>query len=239
MPMSKFENIEGNKLLSIFQQLISQKILVKIFLSNFDFESLTLVTDTQMDGGFQIFRIDAPEGLQAAVAASGAQQLSFEFTSSDRVTHRFEAEVDGWVGKSLRMRFPFFIQRHQQRDNFRVKVTYDSHALITIDDAQIRMKIDNLSVGGVLCHCLNKYKPVIFVGLELYDMQLLLTLKNECCVIPIQRFQVKRIEQTLRVGHFGVAFEFIQMKKDAKKQLVQQIYELQRSFLQNRLRSIT
>ena len=43
MPMSKFENIEGNKLLSIFQQLISQKILVKLFLTNSDFESLTLV----------------------------------------------------------------------------------------------------------------------------------------------------------------------------------------------------
>ena len=239
MPMSKFENIEGNKLLSIFQQLISQKILVRLFLTNSDFESLTLVTGTQADGGLQIFIVDAPEGLKAAITASSAQKLSFEFNSSDRVTHRFEAEIDGWTGNSVYLRFPLFIQRHQQRDNFRVKVPYDSHANIMIDDVQIRMKIDNLSIGGVLCHCLNRHKPMIHVELELSDMQLHITNKNECCVIPIQRLVVRRVEPAHRVGHFGVAFEFIQMKKDAKKLLVQQIYELQRSFLQNRLRSMS
>ena len=237
--MSKFENIEGNKLISIFHQLISQKILVKLFLTHFDFESLTLVTDTQVDGAFQIFKIDAPDGLAGAIAASSAQKLSFEFTSSDRVTHRFEAEIDAWEGNSVRLRFPLFIQRHQQRDNFRVKVTHDAIAIVTIEDVQIRMKIDNLSIGGALCHCLNRHKPKIREELELRDMQLQLTHKNECCVIPIQRFVVKRIEPAHRVGHFGVAFQFVQMKKEAKKLLVQQIYDLQRAFLQNRLRGIS
>jgi c-di-GMP-binding flagellar brake protein YcgR len=239
MPMSKFENIEGNKLLSIFQQLISQKILVKLFLTNSDFESLTLVTGTQVDGALQIFRIDAPEGLAAAITASSAQKLSFEFTSSDRVTHRFEAEIDGWESNSVNLRFPLIIQRHQQRDNYRVRVPHDSLAIVTIEDAQIRMKIENLSIGGVLCHCLNRHKTMIREDLELTGMQLKLTHKNESCVILIQRLVVKRIEPALRVGHFGVAFEFIQMKKDAKKLLVQQIYELQRSFLQNRLRRMS
>ena len=72
--------------------------------------------------------------------------------------------------------------------------------------------------------------------LQLTGMELYFTLKNQCVNVSIQRTIIKRIESRHRPKHFGVAFEFIQIKKDAKKILVQQIYELQRAFLQNRLK---
>lgn len=238
MPMPNFENIEGSKLLSIFQQLISQKILVKVFLPKFDYESLTLVTDTQDNGKFQTFKIDAPKGLHPAIAEAGAERLSFEFNSSDHVTHHFNADIDAIWENGISLRYPHCIQRHQQRDNFRVKVPYDSYALFTIDDTQIRMEIDNVSMGGVYCFCLNKYKSMLSQDLEFNEAQLCFSIKNECHIIPIQRSQVRRMESRHRPKRFGVAFEFIQMKRDARKQLVQQIYELQRAFLQNRLKII-
>jgi c-di-GMP-binding flagellar brake protein YcgR len=235
-PMPNIENIEGNKLLSIFQQLISQKILVKVFLPKFDYESLTLVTDTQDEGTLQLFKIDAPKGLNSTLADPMANCLSFEFTSTDHVIHRFDADILAISDDSITLRYPLFIQRHQQRDNFRVRVPHNSYALVTMDETQIRMEIENISLGGVYCYCRNKYKSIVSPDHELADMQLVLTLKNECCIVLIERVQLRRMESRTHPRHFGVAFEFIQMKRDAKKQLVQQIYELQRVFLKNRLK---
>jgi hypothetical protein len=67
-------------------------------------------------------------------------------------------------------------------------------------------------------------------------MELYFTFKNQCVNVSIQRTMIKRMEIRHRPKHFGLAFEFIQIKRDAKKLLVQQIYELQRAFLQNRLK---
>lgn len=237
--MPNFENIEGNKISNIFRQLIKQRILVKVFLRKCDFENLTLVTAAQDDGKVQTFRIDAPKGLHAAIAEAETTILSFEFTSTDHVAHRFDAEIDAVSRNDVSLRYPSFIQRRQQRDNFRVKVPSDSHAVVTIEDTQIRMEIENISLGGLYCYCPNRHKQLLSPETELSDMELSFMLKCDCCTIQIQRVQVKRTEPKHRPRHFGVAFEFIQIKRNAKKQLVQQIYELQRVFLQNRLNTMT
>lgn len=236
MPMPTFENIEGDKLLVIFQQLISQKILIKVYLPSIDYESLTLITDAQNDAKQPTFRIDVPKGLQNALADTKSKNLSFEFTSSDKVIHRFNSNIESISGNGINLFFPDFIQRHQQRDNFRVKASFDSHALVTINGQQLRMEIDNVSLGGVFCFCRNQYKPLIVQGLELTDLELCFTFQNQCVNVTIQRAMIKRLESRHRPKHFGVACEFVQIRRDAKKLLVQQIYELQRAFLQNRLK---
>jgi c-di-GMP-binding flagellar brake protein YcgR len=236
MPMSTFENIDGNKLLSIFQLLITQKIFIKVHLPQVDYESLTLVTDTRNEDRQPTFMIDVPKGLHKALAETKSNRLSFEFTSSDKVTHRFISDIETISKSAISLLYPAFIQRHQQRDNFRVKAPYDSHAIVTIDDNKIRMEIDNVSLGGVFCYCQNKYKSLITQGLELTGMELYFTLKNQCVNVSIQRTLIKRIESRHRPKHFGVALEIIRIKRDAKKMLVQQVYELQRAFLQNRLK---
>jgi c-di-GMP-binding flagellar brake protein YcgR len=236
MPISTFENIDGDKLLSIFQQLISQRIYIKVYLPQVDYESLTLITDTCNDGRQPMFRIDIPKGLPKAIAQTKSNRLAFEFTSSDKVTHRFNSDIETVSDDTISLFYPSFIQRHQQRDNFRVKVPFDSHAIVSIDDNKIRMEIDNVSLGGVYCYCRNKYKSMMTQDLELTGMELYFTFKNQCVNVSIQRTMIKRMEIRHRPKHFGLAFEFIQIKRDAKKLLVQQIYELQRAFLQNRLK---
>ncbi len=236
MPMPTFENIEGDKILSIFQHLISEKTFIKVYLPQVDYESLTLITDARDDARPPTFSIDLPRGLSGPLAESQLNRLSFEFTSSDKVIHRFDSDIESISSRAVNLFFPAFVQRHQQRDNFRVKATIDSHAIVTIDDQKIKMAIDNISLGGVFCHCRNKYKPLMPKGFEVAGLELNFTLKNQCVNVLIQRAVVRRLESGRRSRHFGVAFEFMQIKKDAKKLLVQQIYELQRSFLQNRMK---
>ena len=234
--MTMFENIVGPKLLTTFDQLTRDKTLVKISLKNNDFESLTVVTRTDNEGASPIFEVDPPKGLFAAIAESKIKSIHFEFTSEDSVTHHFDAEIKNVAKNNVTLLFPQFIHRHQQRDNFRVKVPFDSYAKLTIDDVELRMAIDNISLGGVLCLCPNKYKSKFTEQQRLNNMELIITLDTECVIVGIQQVQVNRLETKPQPKHFGIAFEFRRIKRNDKKVLVQQIYEFQRYYLQNRLK---
>jgi c-di-GMP-binding flagellar brake protein YcgR len=48
--------------------------------------------------------------------------------------------------------------------------------------------------------------------------------------------KVNRIEPHRRPKFFGIAFEFIRMQNDVRKKLVRYIYEMQRQYLQTRLK---
>ena len=234
--MTTFENLDGEKLLSIFQQLVKQQILIKVYLRRVDYENLTIVTDTQANGRQQKFHIDVPKGLHAAIKESGSDQLSFEFPSDDKVTHRFTSEIAKIRPRTISMHYPPIIQRHQQRDNFRIKAPLDSFAAVLLDNLKIRMEIDNVSLGGLYCFCPNKFKASMTHGLEMTGMELTFTLRNQCTCVVIQKAAIKRLESRHRPRRFGIAFEFIKIGRDDKKLLVQLIYELQRFYLQNRLK---
>lgn len=236
--MTTFENLDGKKLLSVFRQLVKQQILIKVYLPRVNYESLTIVTDTHANGRRQIFQIDVPKGLHAAVKESESNQLSFEFTSDDKVIHRFTSDIVTIGEKTISMLYPPIIQRHQQRNNFRIKAPLDSIATVSLEDTMIRMEIDNVSLGGVYCYCPNKYKAAMAQGFELTGMELTFTLRNQCACVMIQKTAIKRVESRHRPRRFGIAFEFLKINRDNKKLLVQLIYDLQRLYLQNRTKKI-
>lgn len=234
--MAKYENIEGDKRHALMHSLLEGKTLVRLFVPSGDFESLTLVTDIGEDGGKHYFTIDPPAGLIEEIAKNRSTALRFEFHSGDHVTHKFEAALMRVTMDTVLLDFPDIVLRHQKRDNFRVEPFSESYATVCVKDAEVRMQIKNISLGGVYCHCRNTYKNFFEENLRLKDMDLFLTLRNECFIVPIQRIEVRRLENHPKPKHFGVAFEFIKINRDAQKRLVQQIYELQREFLQNRLK---
>jgi len=233
--MTSYENIEGPKLNTIFSGLAAEKTYVKVSLVHGNYESLTVVTQSQTDSNQNLFRIDPPKGLIDVVAESNASQLHFEFSSEDGVAHHFDSDIKTISEDTVCLHYPLFIQRYQQRDNFRVKVVFDSFAKLLIGETELRMEIENLSLGGVYCYCQNRYKArfeerQLFNGLELN-----LTMPNECYVVTIDQAKVNRMESKPRPKHFGIALEFIRLSREARKILVQQIYELQRQRLKHRL----
>jgi c-di-GMP-binding flagellar brake protein YcgR len=238
MPMATFENLDGEKLLAVFKQLVRQQILIKVYLPRVGYENLTIVTDTVFDSRQQLFQIDAPEGLRAAIDESGSDQLLFEFTSDDKVIHRFKSEIATIRGKTLSLRYPLIIQRHQQRDNFRIKASMDSHAIASLGNSKVRMEIDNISLGGMYCFCPNGFKANMPQGLELTDMQLTFTLRNQCACVSVHKATIKRVESVNRPRRFGIAMEFKKLDRNNKKLLIQLIYDLQRLYLQNRTKKI-
>jgi c-di-GMP-binding flagellar brake protein YcgR len=232
--MPRFENIDGAKCTALLQAMVTGKKLIQVALPKSDYNQLTLVTHIDQDSDVEKFKIDVPDGLETAIAQSSATRLSFEFIDEERVTHRFEAHIASVDRTGVNCLIPKVIERYQQRDNFRVKVFSGGMALLEIDQLSIRMTIDNVSLGGIFCYCPNKFKQLFENKTNLREMNLSFTQQEGSILIPIRKLRVNRIESCNQPKKFGIAFEFLRIDRDARRQLVQQIYELQRAYLQNR-----
>ena len=234
--MMPFEKIENHKILELLQHLIKDKTLVKVSLPKDEYESLTVVTELRDQDSLPQFRIAAPEGLAAVLKDKNAPHLNFEFTARDHLNHRFEAQLRALTQSDVWLTCPDHIKRFQMRRNFRINAPRGAELAVTIDDTDIRMVIVNISLGGAFCHCLNTHKPLVENHRRIEDLDLVFTLRNKSKTIQIQAAEIRRMDLHARPKHFGVAYEFVQIGKQAKKQLTQQIYDLQREFLQNRLK---
>ncbi len=234
--MTSFETIEGMKIDTIFDHLINKKVLVKVSLPDSTYENLTLFTAVKKDQKLKEFRMDPPKGLIDNLRQAQSDRLAFEFTGPDQLLHRFDAAPTAVSDSAMWLEFPQQVARYQMRDNFRVKVLAGSYAELRIDELAIRMEIDNLSLGGVYCLCKKKFKPLFEMEHRFEMMTLSVALKNDTFVSTIDSVQVKRIEPQSKPRYFGIAFEFTKMHNDVRKNLVQYIYEMQRQFLQTRLK---
>lgn len=231
-------NIEGKQLLDLFAKLIKEQTLLKVSLPKTDFESLSVLIDTKVDRQQgRLIQIDMPEGLMAEIQPPYTNyRVSFEFTGDDHLTHRFEADLSEATQKSIWLTLPTVVKRFQMRNNFRIKVHQDSYATIETEALTIRMEIDNLSVGGVYCFCANTHKAALTVDSKLENMVINITTRRDCFMVHVDQVIVKRVESWMRPKHFGVAFEFSQIQKSMRQQLIRHIYDLQRDFLQGRLK---
>ena len=235
--MISYNNIEGNQLFDMFHRLIQEQTLLKVSLPGTDFESLTVLTATKSQDHQHFFQIDMPEGFSSASRQLPLKTLQFEFTGEGQLAHRFEAVFQDIKKTCIWLAFPESIQRFQMRNNFRIKVHRNSFAAVKAEnEIALRMGIDNISVGGVYCYCPNRYKSLFQVNTQFEDMELNITTRRDCFLVQIEQAVVKRIEPWMRPKHFGVAFEFLHIHKMARQHLIQRIYELQRDFLQGRLK---
>jgi hypothetical protein len=234
--MSTYETIEGLKIDSIFDHLISERTLIKVSLPQTSYESLTLITDVPKNQRSKTFRIDPPKGLMNHLRQARPYRLKFEFTGPDQLLHRFEVPATSFSESDVWLEYPPKIARYQMRDNFRVKISGNSFADLEIGQQNVQMKIDNISLGGAFCICKNKFKPLFEKAGRLEDMTLKIALKNDIFIVTIDVVHVNRIEPHERPKYFGIAFEFIRMQNDVRKKMVRYIYKMQRQFLQTRLK---
>ncbi|RJQ83025.1 MAG: hypothetical protein C4519_07565 [Desulfobacteraceae bacterium] len=232
--MSNYERITDQKVADLIHDLMRNQTLVKVSTADKEFGKLTVITATRGEGLDMCFRIDPPEGLIPLLHQIEAPALHFEFASDDRLPHRFEAQLKE-VTREVWLQCPEHIQRYQLRNNFRIKAPANAHAMGRMEDQTIRMPVENISLGGALCHCPNSAKPLIVKDQIMKNLDLFFSFGGESHLVTIERAVVRRLEGRTRPRYFGVAFEFVRVKQDVQKRLVQIIYGLHRDFLKNRL----
>ena len=230
--MDPYEKIEGNKIIDLFNELYRHQVLIKVYVDGSDYEHLTVITDLEMD----MVKIDPPRGLRSVLDEKQTTQLGFEFTGRDQLTHKFETRLQKTAEKEIWLQIPDHIRRYQFRNNFRIKAPRGAHLLVTIEKTDVRMVIDNISLGGIFCLCSNKHKPLVEANPDLTDLVLRFSFMDQNVEIQIYKATQKRLEPVSQPKRFGVAYEFTKVKSEAKRLLTQQIYELQREFLQRRFK---
>lgn len=233
--MSTFEKITGQPVADLIQDLIKGKTLVKVSIHSKDFERLTVLLAIHVEKDRIIrFQVDPPEGLWIALQKLHQPVVRFEFLSQDRLPHRFEVpfddnEAEGWLP------YPEVIERYQLRSDFRLKAPANAYATALINEAEFKMALDNISLGGIFCHCPNSAKALLFKDQIIESLSLVFTFGGEFQMISIDRAVVRRIAGRTHHRHFGVAFEFAVINAEVKKRLAHLLYGLQREYLQNQL----
>lgn len=234
--MQSYNTIESPNLFTVLKEVAEDQILMKVFVWGHAYERLTLITGLQNEAGSDLFRIDLPEGLEEILSLHPATKLNFEFTGRDRLPHKFESTIQKVSPKEITLFFPDVIYRYQARNDFRIDTPAKTELSMDIDGSRIRMSVENISLGGVFCNCLNRSKPLVESCPQCTDAKLLCTLNDQCIEISINKIEMCRIQPLRRPKHFGVAYAFVELEAAAKKQLTRLIYDLQREFLQNRTR---
>jgi c-di-GMP-binding flagellar brake protein YcgR len=234
--MRDFEIIKGQQLHDILKQLVAQKTLINLVIPGIDYERLIILSCINTTNNTSIITIDPPEDLNEVISTHQVKSFEFKFRGKEGLRHHFIAQLISQDNRGLHLEEPVFLKRYQFRNSFRIKAPRGAELIVCIDDKKISMVIENISVGGVFCFCFNTHLKVLQTRKLLNNLQLIFTLKSECVLVPIQKAEVRRIEQEGRPNQFGIAYSFIQIKREAKRLLTHQIYELQREYLQNRLK---
>lgn len=234
--MTDFETISGKKIIELIDELIKNRTFVKVVVPGADYERLTVITRKKGKDAKRKFEIDPPEGMKALLPREGIATIHFEFSSENKLPHRFRASVASF-GETICLNYPDTIRRYQLRDNFRIKAPDDTHCTTVVQGTIVHMGIENISLGGMFCHCPETFKVLFEMGLSVSNLQLKLTFGGKEHMLSIDTAIVRRIEGRVRPKHFGIAFDFIRLKPEAVKALTRIVYGLQRNYLQNRLKN--
>jgi len=232
--MPPFDIIKGTKLNGLMKELIADQTLIKLSVAGSAYERLTVITQLRPEKAPLYFRIDPPQGVKTAIKRRRAKSLDFEFTGHDQVIHRFDANLHQDLTDDIWLEYPEQIQRVQQRQNVRIDPGRNSLLLLDLKGRHLDLHIENLSAGGVLCTCPNKFKPLIEIGQQWEDVSLKLASGMDAYHITVGRLQVLRITAGSRPKHFKIAIAFLQINKQTHQKLLHFINSCQREMLKNR-----
>jgi c-di-GMP-binding flagellar brake protein YcgR len=235
--MQDYEVLDHPMVLELIRFLHAQRTLVNVVAAG-GYERLTVITDFTSGASRPVFVIDPPSGLREAIKEQPAAALEFEFTGDDRLKHQFDARLIRDDGQRLHFAIPDHIRRYQMRSNFRITTPHGAELLVTLQERHVSMAIENISISGVLCCCSNSHKELVESHPFVENVQLVFTFHFHCTMVPVAQAEMRRLESEARLKKFSVAYHFIQIKNEARQLLRHQIYEMQREYLQNRLRRV-
>ncbi len=234
--MVDIERIEGKRLKEILDHLVEERTLIKVSLPSKDYTHLTLILGTEKVKGKAYFSMDLTDELVDIFNSQVVDQLMFEFNGPDKVTYRFTTEETLTKLGRVLVLFPKFIERIQKRSNFRIRTEPDTIARFKWGDRKHKLRIENISLGGLYGLTANPQPENLSVGHVLSPVEIVFPVDDQCVLITIEKAVIRRVEHRKRSGRNAYAMEFIEIDRDSRQMLTRQIYDLQRIYLKRRIK---
>jgi len=234
--------ISGTKVKNIIEQLYKDKSFIKIKLSGSDCEILSVVTNLRLFNNKSFLAIDQTSDFIAALATNNdSKELFIEFSGQDGVLYDFKSNNLELELDSIWIEFPKFIYRYQKRDDFRVSTPNGSKIIVADNAFNSGFVLVDISLSGALIKSIRKKQDdsgnlKFSIGETLDNFKLLIPLKAEKVEINIKKAQIVRTFQQKISIYYGLHFNCIDLTE--KQALVKVIYEIQRFFLANRIKTI-
>jgi c-di-GMP-binding flagellar brake protein YcgR len=250
LPFSLFESmleaqkIRGKGRFDIFQQLQSDKTLIKIHIPSKGYERLTIVTGFRTQNNTPFFLIDYPGDFEQALDDEEIWRMDFEFTGKDNIQYAFRTSGGEISGDEIWVRFPDLIERRQRRENFRLDAPMGAKLHLKGAPTEHEMSVINISLGGtsgVVIDSIRKKRgtgrrdPIFKTGETLRHLQLRFPSKERELTVNIKKSVVRRVEEIPRMNRYRYGLQFTEMEKKEGITLTKLIYKFQREYLRNRL----
>jgi c-di-GMP-binding flagellar brake protein YcgR len=234
--------IRGSQVKRLLIGLKANQSLLKIQFQGLEAPILSVIDqiDDTADES-DCFYLDLPEQLPRSTTLPSKHTAHFEFKGSEKQYYSFKSSVKITPNGMVAVRLPDMIRRIQRRHNFRVQVPHKTKIRLNIEGQRLDLNVVDLSLGGTLAlfariETAKQPYSWLAVGDTLDNLEIVFPVQKTVLRIPIRKARIVRLEKGLRIHKYRYAFEFIQLDTQSKKHLTQIIYDLQRSFLRNRLK---
>ncbi len=238
------DRIKGTAVDQEIDHLIHEKKWFKLIISSINYERICIVEQKRSFDGKDHFKIDVADELINYLSSASEEEplFKFEFRGSDNVQYQFSSKnfrlMDGqlWINK------PNSIERIQKRNNFRIMAPLKANLVLQREAVQLTLKLENISIGGAFASIRSNsptYTNTPAPKLGQQYQEILLNFPADILEKPICILlsQIIRIEKGYQKKRDGYAFHFIEISNDQKNHLTRVVYQLQRRFLKERIKS--
>ncbi len=237
--MEQMIQITGKDRSDIFNQLVKDKTLVRIRALNGRYEQITMVLSLRGKKE-RFFRIDSPKQFDEVFHGIKTQAFEFEFKNTDDIKHVFKSLGGERSGNEIWIRFPEFVERIQRRSDYRVTFPEGTFVRFKIGVKEYQLNVINISLGGMFAEMMIvpsvfHDNPTLFAGGFLDDIELVCPSEDNT-VVRIKKVLVLRAYKYPETDRFYMALEFLKMDEAELELMRELIYNVQRNYLQNRIK---
>ena len=238
--MAESEIIRGSGITNLFKELLQRRTLLKLRLTDTDFEHLTRITNLKQIEGDTYFVIDTPEGFKETAADIDIWRIRFEFTGKDNINYVFVTTGGKIEGHQIYIKQPEEVERKQRRKLFRINAPKETKLRFSLDTARHELEVLDISLGGSLAAMAQtdnrvRQKTPLPGSHLLEDIELVFPAGISQQPVKIKTAQIKRVGKNLETTRYEIALEFNELSQDDERRLNDLIYRLQRHYLRKRL----
>jgi c-di-GMP-binding flagellar brake protein YcgR len=231
-------NIIGKHIHTTLEQVKKGKTLIRMKLTEKDYEQLTVIDDIRKKDKKLFLLIDCPDGFDDLFKNSSGK-LQFEYNGADKISYFFCADIAQIDQKSIWVTFPDLIERRQLRRDFRVNMPSGTHMGFKQCGVKLNLQVINLSLGGAFGALISSQNTThsvlpVSAGDLLTEIELIFQSQYLEHRVIIRKATVVRFEENQSLRSFCYAIHFLDMDKAEEKALTDLIYIIQREYLKKK-----